>query len=94
MKIRPINGRILVKPFEAGNKTSGGIYIPDAAKEKLHEGEVVAVAKDATDEIAVGDRIFYREFSGTEVKMEGVDYVLLTEEDLLAKHETLDKIPG
>ena len=93
MKLRPINGRIVVKPFEAKEKTSGGVYIPDTAKEKLQEGKVVAVAKDATDEVAVGDHIVYKEFGGTEVKIEGEDYILLTEDDLLAKYEAVDKIP-
>ena len=93
MELQPINGRILVKPFEAKDKTSGGIYIPDTAKEKLQEGEVIAIAKDATDEVAVGDHVIYKEFAGTEVKIEGQDYVLLTEDDLLAKYEEVDKIP-
>jgi chaperonin GroES len=93
MGLEPINGRILVKPFEAKDKTSGGIYIPDTAKGKLQEGAVVAVAKDATDEVAVGDHVMYKEFTGTEVKIEGEDYILLTEDDLLAKYEAVDKIP-
>lgn len=93
MKLRPINGQILVKPLEARDKTSGGIYVPDTAKEKLQEGKVIAVAEDATDEVAVGDRVIYKELSGTEVKAEGEDYILLTEDDLLAKYEAVDKIP-
>jgi chaperonin GroES len=93
MKLQPMNGRILVQPFEAKDKTSGGIYIPDTAKEKLQEGEVIAVAKDATDEVAVSDHVIYREFAGTEVKVEGDDYILLTEDDLLAKYAAVDKIP-
>jgi len=93
MALQPINGRILVKPLEAGDKTAGGIYLPDIAKEKLQEGEVVAVAEDATDEVVVGDRIIYKELCGTEVKIEGEDYILLTEDDLLAKYEEVDKIP-
>lgn len=93
MKLRPINGRILVRPFETKDKTSGGIYLPDTAKEKLQEGEVIAIAKDATDEVAVGDHVIYKEFAGVEVKIEGEDYILLTEDDLLAKYEAVDKIP-
>lgn len=93
MSLQPINGRILVKLLEAKDKTSGGIYLPDTAKEKLQEGEVIAVAEDATDEIAVGDHVIYKEFGGTEVKLEGEDYILLTEDDLLAKYEAVDKIP-
>lgn len=93
MKLQPIKGRILVKPIEAKKKTSRGIYLPDTAKEKVQEGEVIAVAEDATEEVAVGDRIIYREFGGTKVKFGGEDYILLTEDDLLAKYEAADKIP-
>ena len=93
MKIQPVNGRILVKPFEAKDKTSGGLYLPDTAKEKLQEGKVIAVAKDATDEVTVGDHVVYKEFAGTEIKIEGKSYILLTEDDLLAKYGTVDKIP-
>ena len=93
MKLEPINGRILVKPFEAKDKTAGGIYIPETAKGKLQEGEVIAVAKDATDEVVVGDHVIYKEFTGTEVKIEEEDYILFTEDDLLAKYEAVDKIP-
>ena len=93
MSLQPTNGRILVKPFEAKERTSGGIYLPDSAREKLREGEVIAVAKDATDEVAAGDRVIYNKFGGTEIKTEGEDYILLTEDDLLAKYEATDKIP-
>lgn len=93
MKLQPVNGHILVKAFEAKDKTSGGIYLPDTAKEKLQEGKVIAVAEDATDEVAVGDHVIYKGLTGTEVKIEGEDYILLTEDDLLAKYEAVDKIP-
>jgi len=93
MKLQPVNGRIVVKPSEAKEKTPGGIYLPDTAKEKLQEGEIIAVAEDATDEVAVGDHVIYKQFGGTEVKIEGEDYILLTEDDLLAKYEAADKIP-
>jgi len=93
MKLRPINGRVVVKAFEAKEKTSGGIYLPNSSEGKLQEGEVIAVAKDATEEVAVGDHIIYKEFSGTEVKIDGEDYILLTEDDLLAKYEAVDGIP-
>lgn len=93
MKLRPINGRIVVKPAEAKEKTEGGIYLPDTAREKLREGEVIAVASDATEEVTVGDNVIYKEFGGTEVKLDGEDYILLTEDDLLAKYEAVDKIP-
>ena len=94
MQIRPVNGRVVVKPSEASSeKTSGGIYVPDTAQEKLLEGDVIAVAEDATDEVAVGDRVIYKEFGGTEVEIEGEKYLLFSEDDLLAKYEAADKIP-
>ena len=93
MNIRPINGRILVSPFEAKDKTLGGIYLPDTAKEKLQEGEVIAKAEDATDEVTIGDHVIYKEFGGTEIEVEGENYILLTEDDLLVKYEAVDKIP-
>jgi chaperonin GroES len=92
MKLNPVNGRVLVKPLEAGDKTPGGIFLPDTAKEKLLEGTVVSVAEDATDEVAAGDRVIYKEFGGTEVKFEGEDFILLTEDELLAKYTALDKL--
>ena len=94
MKLQPINGYILVKPFESKERTKGGIFLPETAKEKLKEGSVVALAEDATDEVAVGDHVIYKEFTGTEVEIEGGSHLLLTEDDLLAKHEAVDKIPG
>ena len=93
MNIKPINGHILVKPAEVQETTSGGIYIPDTAKEKLNEAEIIAITKDATDEVVVGDRVIYKEFGGTEIKLEGEDYILITVDDLLAKYETVDEIP-
>ncbi|MFW6115380.1 MAG: GroES family chaperonin [Thermodesulfobacteriota bacterium] len=93
MELQPMHGRVLVKPHESQEKTSGGIYIPDTAKEKLKEGDVIAVAEDATDEVAVGDRVIYKEFGGTEVSVGGEDYILFTEDDLLAKYVAADTIP-
>ena len=93
MATRPINGHVLVKPLEANEQTAGGIYLPDTARERLHEGEVVAVAEDATEEVAVGDRVIYKELSGTEIKLDTEDYILLSSEDLLAKYFAADVIP-
>ena len=93
MKIRPINGHVVVKPLEAEEKTPGGIYLPDSARENLSEGEVIAVAEDATNEVAVGDRVIYKEMSGTQVELDGQEYILLASEDLLAKYAALDAIP-
>jgi len=93
MKLRPINGRVAVRRIGKEEKTAGGIIIPDTAQEKSSEGEVVAVAPDATDELAVGDRIIFREFGGTEVDLDGEEYVLLESDDILVKYVSSDKIP-
>ncbi|MCD6518277.1 MAG: co-chaperone GroES [Candidatus Aminicenantes bacterium] len=93
MKIEPIKGRILVKPIKANEKTSKGIYIPDTSKKKMNEGKIVALAEDSTEEVAVGDHVVFKEFSGTELKFEGEKYILLNEEDLLVKYIELDEIP-
>jgi len=93
VKIQPINGRVLVKPLEAAGKTAGGIHLPDSAKEKPREGEVIALAEDATEEVSVGDHVIYKQFSGTEITVEGEEHVLLSSEDLLVKYVAADEIP-
>ncbi len=93
MKIRPINGRVLVRPLELSEKTEGGIVIPDTAQEKSQEAEVVAIAEDATEEVAVGDRIIYRRHAGEEKEIGEETLILLTADDLLAKYQDLDRIP-
>ena len=93
MKVRPMNGRVLVQPVKPGEQTKGGIIIPDTAKEKPREGKVIAVAEDATEEVAVGDRVVYKEYSGSEDKIDDEKHVLLETDDLLAKFVAADKIP-
>ncbi len=93
MNLIPINGHILVKPIGGQEITPGGLYIPDTAREKLNEAEIIAIAKDATNEVVVGDRVIYKEFAGTKIKVEGADYMIITADDLLAKYETVDEIP-
>jgi len=93
MKLRPMNGRVVVQPEEAREVTAGGIYLPETAQEKVHEGTVVAVAEDATEDVAVGDRVIFREFGGTKVTQDDVEYILLGTDDLVAKYEDLDQIP-
>jgi len=93
MKIRPMNGRVVVRPVETSEQTKGGIVIPDTAKEKPREAEIVAVAEDATEEVAVGDRVIFKEYGGTEVNVEDQKYVLLEADDLLAKYVVTDAIP-
>ncbi|MFW6044490.1 MAG: GroES family chaperonin [Planctomycetota bacterium] len=93
MKIVPINGHVLVEPLESDDQTAGGIHLPATAKEQRQEGEVVAVAENAIEEVAPGDRVIYKEFGGTEVNLEGQDYALLTTDDLLVKYVATDAIP-
>lgn len=93
MNMRPINARVLVKPLEGAKTTAGGIHLPETAKEGHREGEVIAIAEDATEEVAVGDRVIYTEFAGTEVTLEGEKYALLPCDDLLARYEAADVIP-
>jgi chaperonin GroES len=91
MKLRPLQDRILVQRVEEENKTKGGIIIPDTAKEKPAEGKVVAVGNGKVGddgnrmalEIKVGDRILFGKYSGTEVKIEGEEYLIMREDDVL-----------
>ena len=92
MKIRPLQDRIVVKRLEAENKTKGGLIIPDTAKEKPIEGKVVAVGngkvlKDGKVrplEVKVGDTVLFGKYTGTEIKLDGVEHVLIREDDVLA----------
>ena len=91
MNIRPLHDRVLVKRLQEEEKTKGGIIIPDTAKEKPIEGEIVAVGngkvlEDGTVrkmELAVGDRVLFGKYSGTEVKLEGEERLILREDDIL-----------
>jgi len=91
MAFRPLGDRVLVKRVEEESKTKGGIIIPDTAKEKPQEGEVVSVGPGARDEdgkpipmdLKAGDRILFGKWSGTEVKLEGEDLIIMKESDVL-----------
>ena len=91
MSFRPLHDRVLVRRVEAEEKTAGGIIIPDTAKEKPQEGEVLAVGPGARDEtgkrveldVKAGDRILFGKWSGTEVKIEGEDLIIMKESDIL-----------
>ncbi len=91
MKIRPLGDRVLVKRIAEEEKTKGGIIIPDTAKEKPQEGKVVAVGKGKVDEkgkttpldVKAGDRILFGKYSGSEVKLNGEEHLILREEDIL-----------
>lgn len=92
MKIKPLQDRILVKRIEEEEKTKGGIIIPDAAKEKPQEGKVVAVGDGKVLEsgqkvaltVKVGDKILFGKYSGTEIKVDGEEHLILREDDVLA----------
>ena len=91
-KIQPIQGHVLIEPSAAEEKTASGIIIPDSAKEKPSEGIVVSLAVDASDQIAVGDRVIYKKFGGTEITHEGKDYTIVPDSDVLAKYVEADEI--
>lgn len=91
MKFRPLHDRVLVRRVEADSKTAGGIIIPDTAQEKPQEGEVVAAGPGTREdgafvalEVKAGDRILFGKWSGTEVKIDGEEHLIMREDDLLA----------
>ena len=91
MKFRPLHDRVLVRRVEAEEKTAGGIIIPDTAKEKPSQGEVIAVGPGGRDEsgklipidVKAGDIILFGKWSGTEVKIDGVEYLIMKESDIM-----------
>ncbi|MBE3591557.1 MAG: co-chaperone GroES [Thermoanaerobacter sp.] len=92
-KIQPINGHALIKlEKEPEEKKIGGVIIPKTAEEKLNQGIIEALAAGATDELAVGDRVIYKEFSGTKIKHEGEEYLIIPVDDILAKLVEVDEI--
>jgi chaperonin GroES len=91
MHFRPVHDRVLVRRIDAEEKTAGGIIIPDTAKEKPQEGEIVAAGPGARNQqgqfipidVKVGDRVLFGKWSGTEVKIDGQDYLIMKESNLL-----------
>jgi chaperonin GroES len=91
MKFRPLHDRVVVKRLDAEDKSAGGIIIPDSAKEKPSQGEIVAVGPGGRDEagklvpldVQVGNRVLFGKWSGTEVKIDGVDYLIMKESDIM-----------
>ena len=90
--LKPLADRVMVKKLEAEEKTAGGIVLPDTAKEKPQQGEVLAVGPGKLDEkgtrqpmeVKIGDKVLFAKYSGTEVKIEGTEYLILAERDILA----------
>jgi chaperonin GroES len=96
LKIRPLDDRVVVEPFEAEERTRGGIVLPDTAREKPQQGKVIATGPgkllEKTGErgkmsLKVGDAVFYGKYTGTEIELEGDKYVILRESDVLAVQE-------
>jgi len=85
--IKPLGDRVLIELVEKEATTASGIVLPDSAKEQPQEGRVVAVGKDAEEEIIVDDRVIYSKFAGTEVEYDGVEYLILGKDDILATIE-------
>ena len=99
MKFRPLHNRVVIRRLEGEEKTKGGIIIPDTVKEKPQEGEVIAVGPGARDEsgklvpldLKAGDIVLFGKWSGSEVKIEGTEYLIIPEKDILA---IVDKVPA
>lgn len=102
MHFRPLHDRLVVRRLDADEKTSGGIIIPDTAQEKPQQGEVVAVGPGARDErgqriapdVSVGDRVLFAKWSGTDVKIDGKDFVIIKESEVMGilAREALRKV--
>jgi chaperonin GroES len=100
MNFRPLHDRVLVRRIEADEKTAGGIIIPDTAKEKPSQGEVIAVGPGGRDEagklipieVKAGDRVLFGKWSGTEVKIDGEDLLIMKESDILGIVEDAGKL--
>lgn len=100
MTFRPLHDRVLVRRIEADERTAGGIIIPDTAKEKPQQGEILAIGLGARDEsgklvaldIKVGDRILFGKWSGTEIKIDGEDLIIMKESDVLGVIENAGRV--
>ncbi len=92
MTLKPLNDRVLVKRLESEEKTAGGLYIPDTAKEKPSKGEVIAVGpgkvadngQRVAMDVKAGDTVLFNKYAGTEVKLDGVEHLVMREDDILA----------
>jgi chaperonin GroES len=96
VNLKPLGDRVVVEHVEQAEKTSGGVFLPDTAKEKPQEGRVLAVGSGRTldngtklaMDVKVGDKIIYSKYSGSEIKLEGKDYLIISEKDVLAVVES------
>ena len=93
MRIKPLGDRVVIKPLEAEEKTASGIVLPDKAKEKPQEGEVMAVGNGRVldngtrveMDVAAGDRVLFSKYAGTEIKIDGEEYLIMRQDDILGK---------
>lgn len=90
MKIKPLGDRVVIKPLDAESKTKSGIIIPDTAKEKSHRGEIIATGEGKYDDgklvpmvVKIGDKVLYKEYSGDDFKLDGMEVIIVKEEDIL-----------
>lgn len=94
MHLQPLNGHVLLEPVAAEEKSKGGIYLPDTAREAPDEGVIKALPPNGSEEVAVGDRVLYKRYSGQEITFEGDKLRLVPIGDLLAKYVKADAIPA
>lgn len=85
VNVVPLGARVLIKPLEQENRTASGIILPETAKEKPQTGLVVAIGDDESIKVKEGDKVLFPKYSGTEVKLNGVDYLLMDSNDILAR---------
>jgi len=101
VNLRPLGDRLVVEHVEQSEKTAGGVFLPDTAKEKPQEGKVLAVGSGRTldngnklaMDVKVGDKVIYSKYSGSEIKLDGTDYLIISEKDVLAVY-TDAKVPA
>lgn len=93
MHLQPLNGHVLLDPVAPEEKSKGGIFLPDTAREAPDEGVIKALPPAGSDEVAVGDRVLYKRYSGQEITFEGEKLRLVPLGDLLAKYVRADEIP-
>jgi chaperonin GroES len=94
MQLQPMNGHVLLEPVAAEERTKGGLYMPETAREAPDEGVVEALPQTGSDEIAIGDRVMYKRHSGQEITFDGRKRLLVPVGDLLAKYVRADAIPS
>jgi chaperonin GroES len=94
MNLQPLNGHVILRLVEAEEKTKGGLYVPDAARERPAEGIIEALPTGSSDELAIGDRVLYKKHAGEELSVDGKKIRIVPEGDLLAKFVISDPVPS